>query len=251
MSRLDQFSMRPAPEIIAVSRHAQKHKASRAPMVNPYDKFTQPEFDAWIGDMTTSIRRALGFEQEEPHLFENILVNGAASGGLPVYPQLDLTDQDEAPDDSFAQIKSRRDKGKARDPREGPGLGKDRTQPIEVVSSDEEDEDEVKVLALSLRVDNPDVYERGEDAESDYLWGRSSSNHIFSSPPTRIGPPLRSRKKGEVESNAGSDNDNDEYENDDEDFVNQANDNSEVISITSDGTALLLRCSSRRRLILT
>jgi hypothetical protein len=208
------------------------------PMVNPYDKFTQPEFDAWIGDMTDSLRRALGFEQDEPRLLEKTRINGSANNGILEYPQLDLSDQDELPDDSFAQLKKRREKGKARDPREGPGLGRDRTQPIEVVSSDEEEEQEVKDLAFSLRDDDPAVYDQNEEVESDSLWESSSPpNHISSSPSIRIGPPARSRQKSDVEeSKAGSDDgDTDEYEDDDRDSANQANDTSEVISI-SDGT---------------
>jgi len=207
------------------------------PMVNPYDKFTQPEFDAWIGDMTDSLRRALGFEQDEPRLLEKIRVNDSANNGILEYPQLDLSDQDEVPDDSFAQIKKRRDKGKARDPREGPGLGRDRTQPIDVASSDEEEEEEVEDLAFSLRDDDPDTYNQN-DSESDYLWERSSSNDKLSSPPTRIGPPLRSRQRSEVgESHTGTDDDeSDEYDDDDGDTVNRG---SEVITISSDGTSLL------------
>ena len=34
----------------------------KAPIHNPYDKFTQPEFDAWIGDITGALKRALGRE---------------------------------------------------------------------------------------------------------------------------------------------------------------------------------------------
>src|SRR5258708_28728157 len=106
MSRLDWPSRRPPSDssTVAVLRHAQKLKTSRAPMVNPYDKFTQPEFDVWIGDMTNSLRRALGFE-DEPRLLEKTHVNGTANSGILEYPQLDLSDQDEIPDDSFAQIK--------------------------------------------------------------------------------------------------------------------------------------------------
>src|SRR5882762_4755579 len=34
----------------------------RPPIQNPYDKFTQSEFDAWIDDITGALRRALGHE---------------------------------------------------------------------------------------------------------------------------------------------------------------------------------------------
>jgi hypothetical protein len=236
MSRLDQLPTRPHPpenSPLAVLRLAQKHKTSRAPMLNPYDTFTQPDFDAWIGDMTGTLRRALGYEEEEHRLPEKTHVSGAANGSSLVYHQLDHSDLNEVPDNSFLQIKTRRDKGKARDPREGPGLGRDRTQAIEVISSDEEEEEEVKGLAFSLRDDEPDVYDQNEYAESDDLLEGSSPTHILSSPSATIGPPGRSRRESNIESDDGDD---DEYDDDDGNFVKQANDSSEVITIISDGT---------------
>lgn len=220
----------PSNPTVAVLHHAQKHKVSRAPMLNPYDKFTQPEFDSWIGDMTSALRRALGYEQEVPRLLEKVHVNVADHGGSPKYRQLDLSDQDEEPDDSFAQVQTRRNKGKARDPREGPGLGRDRTQPIEVVSSDEE---EVEDVAFSLRDDDPHLDDDDEHVGSDSFWERSSpSNVLFS--PVRIGVPARFRQKSWVEQSSGG---SEEDEEDDDDcFIRRANDTSEVITITSDGT---------------
>ena len=38
----------------------------RPPIHNPYDKFTQPQFDEWIGGITSALKRALGQEEEEP-----------------------------------------------------------------------------------------------------------------------------------------------------------------------------------------
>lgn len=37
----------------------------RPPIHNPYDKFTQPQFDEWIGGITSTLRKALGQEEEE------------------------------------------------------------------------------------------------------------------------------------------------------------------------------------------
>ena len=37
----------------------------RPPIHNPYDKFTQPQFDTWIGSITGALRKALGQEEEE------------------------------------------------------------------------------------------------------------------------------------------------------------------------------------------
>jgi hypothetical protein len=48
-------------------------------------------------------------------------------------------DEESTLEDSFAQIASRKAKGKARDPREGPGLGL-KDQPIELLSDSEEEE---------------------------------------------------------------------------------------------------------------
>lgn len=42
----------------------------RPPINNPYNQFTQPQFDEWIGGITNALRRALGQEEEEvltPH----------------------------------------------------------------------------------------------------------------------------------------------------------------------------------------
>lgn len=243
MSRLDNLSTRPPPlenSAAAMLHHAaSKHKVSRAPMLNPYDKFTQPQFDAWIGDITGSLRRALGYEQEKNHLLEENHVNGSANVGALEYPQWDLSDQDTDP---FPQIKMRRDKGKARDPREGPGLGKDRTQPIEVASSDEEEEEEVKDLAFSLRHDDPDVYNPEDDESNSSLEGNSPSIHNLSSSPTRAGFPRSRQKRVDDESNAGS-NDGEfyEYEDDYGDFDKKVNDN-EVISVISSGMNYIWPC---------
>jgi len=37
----------------------------RPPIHNPYDKFTQPQFDEWIGGITGALRKALGQEEDE------------------------------------------------------------------------------------------------------------------------------------------------------------------------------------------
>ena len=39
--------------------------STRPPIHNPYDKFTQPQFDEWIGGITSALRKALGQEEEE------------------------------------------------------------------------------------------------------------------------------------------------------------------------------------------
>lgn len=100
----------------------------RAPIHNPFDKFTATEFDAWIGDITGKLKRALGRE-ELPSSFvskpSEETQERAAPGDLSVY-------DDEAGDDSFAEVKARR-----------AAKGKERAVDYEEEEYDEEyDEDE-------------------------------------------------------------------------------------------------------------
>ncbi|CDO77046.1 hypothetical protein BN946_scf184403.g21 [Trametes cinnabarina] len=78
------------------------HKSLRAPIHNPYDKFTQPEFDAWISDITGALKRALG--QEDPAPLPNKHVESTTA-----------VEEDTVLEDSFAEVKARRlAKGKER-----------------------------------------------------------------------------------------------------------------------------------------
>lgn len=181
----------PHPTPHSVSAYIQPNsKLSKAPIHNPYDKFTQPEFDAWIGGITSALRRALG-EEEEPKPqtteFGTDVIRSRYGWELPA------ESEDEAVDDSFAEIKARRTagKGKARDPREGPGLGKgDHAQPIEIPSSDEEEEEEVE---FSITVDESakedfdeeqeeasEYSEEEEEGSLDWERGQSSSQQLRS-----------------------------------------------------------------------
>ncbi|KAJ7502943.1 hypothetical protein B0H11DRAFT_611529 [Mycena galericulata] len=56
------------PPSLPVARTPFQKSASipKAPIVNPYEKFTQPQFDAWIGDITGALRGALGYRAETP-----------------------------------------------------------------------------------------------------------------------------------------------------------------------------------------
>jgi hypothetical protein len=107
-------------------------KALKPPIHNPFDKFTQPEFDAWIKDITGSLRRALGHSTEVPGketLYETEYDTGEREG-------VEDLEENESVDDSVAELRARHLKGKARDPREGPGLG-GKNQPIEIESDSE------------------------------------------------------------------------------------------------------------------
>ena len=213
----------PHPTPFSTSSHALvKPKTSRAPIQNPYEKFTQPEFDAWIGGITGALRRALG--EDEQLQLEGPKRLDAHGGTLPRYSQLELGDEaDEVADDSFAEIKARRaGKGKARDPRDGPGFGNgNRVQPIEIVSSDEEDEDEVQELAVNLEGgledEEEEEVERNNDDDSDeednftdekQSWDAGESSSYALSPPVKIGPPRKTKPK-QVEE---EDEKEDEYE---------------------------------------
>lgn len=129
-------------------------KPPRPPIHNPYDKFTQTEFDAWIGGITGALKRALGQEAEDVGKHTQNLQQDPAGGRGAQYQALDESGREQPEsdvddgefNDSFAEIKARRHavgKGKQRDPREGPGFAKD--QPIEL-SDDEQGEDPAYTL---------------------------------------------------------------------------------------------------------
>lgn len=127
----------------------------KPPIHNPYDKFTQPEFDDWIGGITSALRKALGEEDLDAnvksplHAFDDYV-----DGGV---------------DDSFADLKARRDKvrGKMREVDDGDeiplkGLGGSPGNAIElsddeelVLPEDDDDADESSVRDL-IRSPSPD-----------------------------------------------------------------------------------------------
>ncbi len=130
---------------------ARARASLRPPVFNPYDRFTQPDFDAWIGDITGALKNALSHDVEaEVDLpsrpsssWNTIPGEGHSSERRAQSPALsEACDDESALEDSFAQIASRRAKGKARDPREGPGLGF-KGQPIELSSDSDSEEEEV------------------------------------------------------------------------------------------------------------
>ena len=160
----------PTPLSVSAYKALPNSKAKRPPIHNPYDKFTQPEFDAWIGDITGALKRALGQIEADDELKALERTQEATTGNATTgYRPIDLDEsEDEALNDSFAEIKARRllGKGKARDPREGPGLGgTDRTKPIEIVSSDEEEEHEVEELAIGVEIHENEEEEEEEEEE--------------------------------------------------------------------------------------
>ncbi|KAM6502516.1 hypothetical protein JOM56_002493 [Amanita muscaria] len=147
-----------------------KPRAPRPPVVNPYDKFSQTEFDDWISNITGSLRKALGHETDEP---DRTTVESDSTSAIfdqsprgiharQLHPNPTLSDEEqeeyetdeEGANDSLADIRARftarLDKGKARDPMEGPGLpisGKgDKDAPIEIdLDGDESESDDDRV----------------------------------------------------------------------------------------------------------
>ena len=213
----------PTPISVSAYKALPNSKAKRPPIHNPYDKFTQPEFDAWIGDITGALKRALGqIEAEDSLERTQEAIPGNATNG---YHPIDLDEsEDEALNDSFAEIKARRllGKGKARDPREGPGLGgTDRTKPIEIVSSDEEEEQEVELAIGVESDDNEEDEEEEEEEEEDedeeeeedyseqeeeYSWkqGQSSSQQLS---PTKRRRYIQEEEYEEYDSEEGDEGD--------------------------------------------
>jgi len=189
MSSPYQFTPRvpvaPHPTPLPVS--AQFQNLTRAPIHNPYDKFTQPEFDAWIGGITSALRKALGQVDEEPPKNTAPQEDGSLS-----YPDVtaDLSLDDYPADDSFAEIKARRvvRKGKARDPREGPGLGVgNRDQPIELGSSSEEEEEEEGVDDDEDGDDEDElshIFDEAASSDTEDYWkqGQTSTHHLLVNP---------------------------------------------------------------------
>ena len=175
----------------------------RQPVFNPYDRFTQPEFDAWIGDITSALKSALSHDAEaevdSPSLRSSSwnTIPDKIGGSLSAERRaqsLALSegcDGESALEDSFAHIASRA-KGKARDPREGPGLGL-KGQPIELSSDSEEGEVVDSLEAGAMTSEDSDVSVREDSgSETDYaesesdedgdassmLWPGTSTQHI-------------------------------------------------------------------------
>ncbi len=152
-------------------------------MVNPYEKFTQAEFDHWISGITGTLRKVLGHEPDEPDISEHTDT---------AYPETsddqEYESEGDGVNDSLADIRARYvtrlNKGKARDPMEGPGLstwGKgDRDAPIEIDldedGSPDEDalDDEEVVQHLSFFQDSDEEEEEGEESPDEWQLPQSS-----------------------------------------------------------------------------
>ncbi len=192
-----------SPRSSPTAQAARARASLRPPVFNPYDRFTQPEFDAWIGDITNALKGALSHDAEaevdSPSLgssswntIPDKIGDSLSAERRAQSPALsEGRDDESALEDSFAQIASRRAKGKARDPREGPGLGL-KGQPIELSSDSEEEEvvDSLEAGAVlsedsdgSAREDSGGETdytesELDEDGDASSAWPGTSTQHI-------------------------------------------------------------------------
>ena len=176
-------SRSPHSSLTAQAAHARA--SLRPPIFNPYDRFTQPEFEAWIGDITGALKHALNHDAEtevDSHSVSWNTIPDKISGGFSADGRAQSPASSEARDDesvledSFAQIASRRAKGKARDPREGPGLGL-KGLPIEVLS-DSEEEEVVNSLETGAELSEESDVSGGEDSSGDTDYAESELDEV-------------------------------------------------------------------------
>ena len=170
----------PTP-ISAAKEGIVQRRATRAPTVNPFQKFSQNDFESWVSGMTGALRKALGQEVgagETPQQSVEVppeRVEGVASGMIYQPVSMDTeAEEDGYLEDSFAYTRARQNlnKGKGRDPREGPGLGngvgEQKEEPIEILSGSEEDEfEEGEGYEGEEEIDGIFLPARGRYAESD------------------------------------------------------------------------------------
>lgn len=174
-----------SPHSSPTAQAAHARASLRPPIFNPYDRFTKPEFDAWIGDITGALKSALSYEAEAEvdspsrHSSSWNTIPDKIGGSLSADRRAqspassEACNDESAFEDSFAQMASRRAKGKARDPREGPGLGL-KGLPIEL-SSDSEEEEVVNSLEVGavLSEDSDVSSQEGSYSDTDYTESES------------------------------------------------------------------------------
>ncbi|KAG6837074.1 hypothetical protein H0H93_015342 [Arthromyces matolae] len=160
-----------------------RQNLSNAPQHNPYDKFTQDEFDAWIGGITGALKRALG--QEEPTVPTETSTEQAHysySSDEEEVERIVVADGDsssEEAEDSFPySVAPRVSKGKERDPRDGPGFGKGcQDEPILIGSDSEFEEDSEEEVReeeeLEEQWDSPSEH---DDEEQELSWDEAESS---------------------------------------------------------------------------
>ncbi|KAL1668975.1 hypothetical protein GGF50DRAFT_45187 [Schizophyllum commune] len=139
----------------------------RAPIVNPYEKFSQPEFDNWIGDLTGTIRSALGFEYKperpQSRLPDSLFEDEPAASQFEARLATEVADQlsdSESEDAEELVPKSSKAKGKERDPRERPTQGSWNNY-ADVTDSDDDQ------ASASSRSGSEEATEESQDSSQD------------------------------------------------------------------------------------
>ncbi|KAL1710135.1 hypothetical protein EV121DRAFT_285807 [Schizophyllum commune] len=139
----------------------------RAPIVNPYEKFSQPEFDNWIGDLTGTLRSALGFEYKperpQSRLPDSLFADGPAASQSEARLSTEVADQlsdSESEDVEELVPKSSKAKGKERDPRERPTQGSWNNY-ADVTDSDDDQ------ASASSRSGSEETTEESQDSSQD------------------------------------------------------------------------------------
>jgi hypothetical protein len=244
-----------APHPTPSSSLSQKYRTfnprlPRPPVQNPFDKFKQPDFDAWIGKLTGDLEKALGYDTiEQPQ--SEVVPPGAdtqttrAVGAKSQTDEEDYLEGDSYVEDSFAEVKARRaDKGKARDPREGPGLGPksgDHDQPIEILSDEENEDGSSQILSSDASEAEEDEQEGDEEYDEEGESDEEEGEIAESSARVREDW-IRSRRRAEVDSKNGSVLSGEEYEGeesyeeyDEEEGERNGGSAEEVIELLSDG----------------
>ncbi|KAJ7594948.1 hypothetical protein C8J56DRAFT_1161464 [Mycena floridula] len=140
-------------------------KVPKAPIHNPYDKFTKPQFDDFINDITGTLRRALSHREIRPARTSKFLL---LDDNARVPDDIPITDDEQ--EDSSSELQARRtvSKGKGRDPREGPGLGAgSSTEPIDLADSDSELGEEEAGSSAAEEYTDENAEEEDEEEEDE------------------------------------------------------------------------------------
>ncbi|KAJ8482789.1 hypothetical protein ONZ45_g14820 [Pleurotus djamor] len=140
-------------------------KKLKAPMHNPYDRFPQNEFDAWIGNLKGSIRRALGQEEEPTPQLHLASSSAETPETHSVSPSAEEQSDWDGVEDSFAEIKARRHISN--------GKGKERA--LSVDSEDESDVSGSSDIELLPNEDEGQIAHDDEDEADELEVGREVS----------------------------------------------------------------------------
>lgn len=142
-------------------------RAPKAPILNPFETFPAKDFDAFVDDITSALRRALGHETDPPPPAPPPVVPAVHLNGMLVDSvTADETDESVSALDE-AEFARRRAiaQGKRRDPRERPG--ESAGEPIEILSGSEANDEEEE----ESEEEESEEYTEEEEDELDYEEG--------------------------------------------------------------------------------